>query len=151
MRALVQRVSKARVLVAGEVVGEIQQGLLVLVGIAHTDQRQDAKNLAKKVSHLRVFEDDEGKMNRSTGEIEGTILAVSQFTLYGDCSRGRRPSFVEAARPEHAEPLFNAFVDAVRAEGLTCETGRFRTHMDVELINDGPVTLWIESSITSQD
>ena len=144
MRALVQRVSEARVHVHGKVVGEIKGGLLVLVGVGHDDDAQRAAALAKKVAHLRVFEDDAGKMNLSTVDVSGSILAVSQFTLYGDCARGRRPSFVEAARPEHAEPLFEAFVQAVHAEGLPCETGRFRTHMEVELKNDGPVTLWLE-------
>jgi len=144
MRALVQRVSEARVRVAGEVVGEVGRGLLVLVGVGHEDDEQRALALAKKVSHLRVFEDEAGKMNLSTLDVGGALLVVSQFTLYGDCARGRRPSFVEAGRPERAEPLFDRFVEAVRAEGLRCETGRFRTHMEVELINDGPVTLWLE-------
>lgn len=144
MRALVQRVSEARVHVNGQVVGEIQRGLLVLVGVGQGDDLQRAASLARKVAHLRVFEDEQGKMNRATLDVGGAILAVSQFTLYGDCARGRRPSFAEAGRPEHAEPLFNAFVDAIRAEGLRCETGRFRTHMEVTLTNDGPVTLWID-------
>jgi D-tyrosyl-tRNA(Tyr) deacylase len=144
MRALVQRVSEARVRVADEVVGEVGRGLLVLVGVGHEDDEQRALALAKKVSHLRVFEDEAGKMNLSTLDVGGALLVVSQFTLYGDCARGRRPSFAEAGRPERAEPLFERFVEAVRAEGLRCETGRFRTHMEVELINDGPVTLWLE-------
>lgn len=144
MRALVQRVSEARVTVEGEVVGQIKQGLLVLVGVGEGDTPAQAEALARKVAHLRVFEDDQGKMNLSTLSVGGGLLAVSQFTLYGDCSRGRRPSFVEAARPELAEPLFERFVEAVRAEGLPCETGRFRTHMEVSLVNDGPVTLWLE-------
>jgi D-tyrosyl-tRNA(Tyr) deacylase len=144
MRALVQRVSEARVTVEGEVVGQIKQGLLVLVGVGEGDTPNQAEALARKVAHLRVFEDDQGKMNLSTLSVGGGLLAVSQFTLYGDSSRGRRPSFVEAARPELAEPLFERFVEAVRAEGLPCETGRFRTHMEVSLVNDGPVTLWLE-------
>ena len=144
MRALVQRVSEARVRVEGEVVGEIRAGLLVLIGVGQGDDAQRAYSLARKGCNLRIFEDEAGKMNRSALDAQGAVLAVSQFTLYGDCSRGRRPSFVEAARPELAEPLFETFVEAVRAEGLTCETGRFRTHMEVELINDGPVTLWLE-------
>jgi D-aminoacyl-tRNA deacylase len=144
MRALVQRVSEARVRVEGEVVGEIERGLLVLVGVGQGDGEVEAVALAKKVAHLRVFEDEQGKMNLSTEQVGGALLAVSQFTLYGDCSRGRRPAFTEAARPELAEPLFERFVEAVRAEGLRCETGRFRTHMEVSLINDGPVTLWVE-------
>jgi D-tyrosyl-tRNA(Tyr) deacylase len=144
MRALVQRVSEARVRVADEVVGEVGRGLLVLVGVGHEDDEQRALGLAKKVSHLRVFEDEAGKMKLSTLDVGGALLVVSQFTLYGDCARGRRPSFVEVGRPERAEPLFERFVEAVRAEGLRCETGRFRTHMEVELINDGPVTLWLE-------
>ena len=149
MRALVQRVSEARVRVAGEVVGEVGRGLLVLVGVGHEDDEQRALALAKKVSHLRIFEDEAGKMNLSTLDVGGALLVVSQFTLYGDCARGRRPSFVEAGRPERAEPLFERFVEAVRAEGLRCETGRFRTHMEVELINDGPVTFVVEMPPTS--
>ena len=144
MRALVQRVSEASVTVAGEVVGEIGAGLLVLVGVGEGDDEARALALARKVAHLRVFEDAEGKMNLSVLEVGGEVLAVSQFTLYGDCARGRRPSFASAARPERAEPLFERVVEALRAEGVVCETGRFRTHMEVRLLNDGPVTLWVE-------
>ena len=145
MRALVQRVSEARVRVDGEVVGEIERGLLVLVGIGEGDERAQVRWLAKKISHLRIFKDAQGRMNLSVLDVGGSILAVSQFTLYGDCRRGRRPSFVEAARPEIASALFNELVTAVIAEGVPCETGRFQTHMEVELINDGPVTLWLDS------
>ncbi len=144
MRALVQRVSEASVTVAGEVVGRVERGLLVLVGVGEGDDEGKAAALARKVAHLRVFEDGEGKMNLSVLEVGGAVLAVSQFTLYGDCARGRRPSFASAARPEAAEPLFERVVEALRAEGVPCETGRFRTHMEVRLLNDGPVTLWLE-------
>ena len=145
MKAVVQRVDEASVTVDNEIVGEIGQGLLVLVGVGQDDDENDAKWLAQKVSHLRIFEDEQGKMNLSVKDKGGAILAVSQFTLFGDCKRGRRPSFASAARPEQAEPLFENFVALVKAEGLPCETGRFQTHMDVRLHNDGPVTLWIDS------
>ena len=145
MKAVVQRVDEASVTVEGEIVGQIGVGLLILVGVGHDDEEKDAQWLAKKVSHLRIFEDEQGKMNISVKDKGGSILAVSQFTLYGDCQRGRRPSFASAARPEKAEPLFERFVDLVRAEGVECQTGRFQTHMDVRLHNDGPVTLWIDS------
>ena len=145
MRAVVQRVSEARVTIDGEVVGEIGRGLMVLLGVTHHDTPEQAEWLADKVVGLRVFEDDEGKMNRDVTEVEGGILIVSQFTLYGDCRKGRRPSFIEAAPPAIAVPLYAAFVDAVRARGVPTSTGRFQAMMDVHLVNDGPVTLIVDS------
>jgi D-tyrosyl-tRNA(Tyr) deacylase len=145
MRAVVQRVSKARVLVAGEVVGEIGRGLLVLLGVTHTDTAEQARWLADKVISLRIFEDDEGKMNRGVADVAGAVLVVSQFTLYGDCRKGRRPSFIEAAPPEVAIPLYEAFLNAVRAQGVPAAAGRFGAMMQVELLNDGPVTLIVDS------
>ena len=144
MRALVQRVSRASVTVEGEVVGSIDAGLCVLVGVTHADDTAAADRLAVKVWNLRCFDDADGAMNRSVAEVGGAVLVVSQFTLYGDTRKGRRPSYVEAARPEVAEPLCDAFVTALRALGARVETGRFRTHMQVELVNDGPVTLTLE-------
>lgn len=145
MRALVQRVTDARVRVDGEVVGEIGAGLVALIGVTHDDTPSQAAKLADKIANLRVFEDDAGKMNRSTLDVGGGVLVVSQFTLYGDTRKGRRPAFVDAARPEIAEPLCDLVVDELRALGVAqVSTGRFRTDMQVELINDGPVTLMIE-------
>jgi len=144
MRALVQRVQRASVTVEGEVVGSIGAGLCVLVGVTHTDDAATADRLATKVWNLRCFDDDEGAMNRSVAEVGGSVLVVSQFTLYGDTRKGRRPSYVDAARPEQAEPLCDAFVAALRTLGAHVETGRFRTHMEVDLVNDGPVTLSLE-------
>jgi len=148
MRAVVQRVSRASVTVEGEVVGAIGRGFLVLLGVTHDDVPQDAESLAEKVAGLRVFEDDAGKMNLSLAEAGGACLVVSQFTLYGDCRKGRRPSFVAAAPPEQAERLYGAFVEGLRSRGVTAATGRFRAHMDVELVNDGPVTLLLDSAKT---
>ena len=130
--------------VEGEVVGSIDAGLCVLIGVTHTDDAATADRLATKVWNLRCFDDDEGAMNRSVAEVGGSVLVVSQFTLYGDTRKGRRPSYVDAARPEQAEPLCDAFVAALRTLGAHVETGRFRTHMEVELVNDGPVTLSLE-------
>ena len=144
MRALIQRVTRASVTVAGEVIGAIDAGLLVLVGVTHTDDAAAATRLAAKVAHLRVFDDDDGTMNRSLLDVGGAALVVSQFTLYGDARKGRRPSCVDAARPEQAEPLVAAFATALGEEGITVETGRFRADMQVELVNDGPVTLALE-------
>jgi len=144
MRIVLQRVAVACVRVDGEVVGAIGPGLLLLVGIAPADARLDLAEIARKVVLLRVFEDEGGKMNRSIRDAGGEVLAVSQFTLYGDVRRGRRPSFTEAARPEVAEPVFDAFVAGLRAEGVRVETGRFGAKMAVELVNDGPVTLVLE-------
>jgi D-tyrosyl-tRNA(Tyr) deacylase len=145
MRAVVQRVSKARVVVGEEVTGEISRGLLVLLGVAVNDTDQQARWLADKVVGLRVFADSEDKMNCSVADVQGSVLVVSQFTLYGDCRKGRRPSFIEAAQPPVAIPRYEAFCDAVRVQGVTVATGRFGAMMQVELINDGPVTLILDS------
>lgn len=145
MRAVVQRVSRARVTVDGEITGDIAQGLLVLLGVAHDDKQPDADYLADKVSGLRVFEDDAGKMNLSVADLGGAVLAVSQFTLFGDVRRGKRPSFDAAARPEKARELYEYFVSRIRALGLRCETGRFQEMMTVELANEGPVTILLDS------
>jgi D-aminoacyl-tRNA deacylase len=144
MRALVQRVTEARVRVAGEVIGEIGVGLCILIGVTHADDEAVARRLADKVWNLRVFDDADGVMNRSLADTGAAVLAVSQFTLYGDTRRGRRPSWVAAARPEHAEPVVDAFVAALRGLGGEVATGRFGADMQVELINDGPVTLMLE-------
>jgi D-aminoacyl-tRNA deacylase len=146
MRAVVQRVSRARVTVGGDTVGEIGQGLLVLLAVARQDTEADADYLAGKVAGLRIFEDDDGKMNESVREAQGSVLAVSQFTLYGDVRRGKRPSFDAAAQPEKARTLYEYFVERIRAAGLRCETGRFQEMMQVELVNDGPVTILLDSS-----
>ena len=145
MRALVQRVAWARVTVDGEVVGEIGPGLCALVGVTHDDDVAAARRLADKLWHLRVFDDDAGQMNRSVADAGGAVLVVSQFTLYGDTSRGRRPSWIAAARPGHAEPLVDEVVGALRGHGAEVATGRFRTSMRVTLENDGPVTLLLET------
>ena len=145
MKAVVQRVSSASVDVDGERVGEIARGLLVLLGVADGDEANDARWMAEKIVSLRIFEDDEGKMNRSLEEIGGALLAVSQFTLLGDCRKGRRPSFVKAARVELAEKLYQEFVSVVEGLGVPIATGRFQTHMAVSLVNDGPVTILVES------
>lgn len=145
MRVLIQRVRKASVTVAGEVIGAIDAGILVLIGIAHSDQRSDADWLAKKVAGLRIFEDDQGKMNLSLKDVNGGILVVSQFTLYGDCRKGRRPGFDAAALPAVAEPLYEYFVQAMKQEGISrVETGKFGADMLVSLENDGPVTFLID-------
>jgi D-aminoacyl-tRNA deacylase len=145
MRAVVQRVSRAQVTVEGELTGRIDAGLCVLVGVGKDDSEADATTLADKVARLRIFEDDAGKMNQSLLDTGGALLAVSQFTLYGDTSRGRRPSFTAAMEPTRAEQLFECFCTAARNLGLTVATGRFRTHMSVSLVNDGPVTLLLET------
>jgi D-aminoacyl-tRNA deacylase len=145
MRAVVQRVSRAKVTVADEVAGEIGRGLLVLLGVGEKDAQADADYCAQKICGLRIFEDADGKMNRSVGDVGGSILAVSQFTLYGDVRRGKRPSFDSAAKPDQARKLYEYFVERVRAAGLRCETGRFQEIMQVELVNDGPVTILIDS------
>ena len=144
MRAVVQRVSRARVVVGDEVVGEVGRGLLVLLGVAPDDAEADARWLADKVVNLRIFPDDTDKMNRSVADAGGGVLVVSQFTLYGDCKKGRRPSFIGAAGPEIAVALYEAFANAVRALGVPVATGRFGAMMHVELVNDGPVTLLLE-------
>ncbi|MCA8998793.1 MAG: D-tyrosyl-tRNA(Tyr) deacylase [Planctomycetaceae bacterium] len=145
MRAVVQRVSSASVTVAGEVVAEIRRGFLVLLGVGTDDTQDDVNVLAAKVCGLRVFPDADDKMNLCLTDIQGEVLVVSQFTLFGDCRKGRRPSFIEAARPELAESLYESFVAEVRGQGLRVETGRFQQHMDVALVNDGPVTLLLDS------
>lgn len=144
MRGLVQRVRSASVTVAGEEVGAIGQGLCVLVGVTHDDGPEHARKLAEKIWHLRVMDDDAGVMNRSVADTTREVLVVSQFTLYGDTTAGRRPSWIAAARPEHAEPLVQAVVDHLRSLGATVATGRFRTEMLVAIENDGPVTVMIE-------
>jgi D-aminoacyl-tRNA deacylase len=144
MRAVVQRVSRASVTVDGEVVGTIGAGLCVLVGVTHDDDASRAAKLAEKVWHLRILDDAEGVMNRSAADVGAPVLVVSQFTLYGDTAKGRRPSWLAAARPEEAEPLVDAVVARLRDLGATVETGRFRTTMAVELVNDGPVTVIVE-------
>jgi len=148
MRAVVQRVKRARVTIAGETTGEIGQGLLVLVGVGQNDTEAAAEYLAAKIAGLRIFEDDAGRMNRAVGEIGGAVLVVSQFTLFGDVRRGKRPSFDVAARPELARRLYEYFVDKLRAASLRCETGRFQEMMQVELVNDGPVTILLDSEKT---
>ena len=145
MRAVVQRVKQSSVKTDGEVVGRIGQGLLVLLGVAKGDGAEDVDFMVKKIINLRIFEDEDGKMNRSLLEIGGELLAVSQFTLLADCRKGRRPSFIEAADPEMATALYERFVDTVREKGVGIQTGRFRAMMEVALINDGPVTIIIES------
>lgn len=145
MRALVQRVSQASVTVAGEVTGQIEQGLLVLLGVGHDDTPKQVGWMAEKLTGLRIFDDADGKMNLSLTDVGGAMLVVSQFTLFGDCKKGKRPSFINAAPPELAVDLYEQFVTAVRERGIDVGTGRFREHMDVALVNDGPVTLWIES------
>lgn len=145
MRAVVQRVRSTRVVVAGEITGEIGRGLLVLLGIRTSDTVEQVRWLADKVVNLRIFEDGQGKMNVSVADAGGGVLVVSQFTLYGDCQKGRRPSFIDAARPYVAEPLYEAFADAVRLHGVPVATGRFGADMQVELVNDGPVTLVLDT------
>ena len=145
MRAVLQRVTRACVRVEGETVGEIGRGLVVLLGVARDDEERDAAYLVEKVLSLRVFEDAEGRMNLSLAEAGGALLAVSQFTLYGDARKGRRPSWFDAAPPELARPLYESFVAGARARGARVETGSFRATMEVELVNDGPVTILLDS------
>jgi D-tyrosyl-tRNA(Tyr) deacylase len=146
MRAVVQRVSRAKVSVEGTTTGEIGLGLLVLLGVGRGDAEADAVYLAGKIAGLRVFEDADGKMNRSVADAGGGVLAVSQFTLYGDVRRGKRPSFDDAAPPDEAKRLYECFVENIRALGLRCETGRFQAMMQVELVNEGPVTILLDSA-----
>jgi len=145
MRAIVQRVSRCRVTVEGNIAGEIGAGLLVLLGVSKTDNEAAADYLVEKIIGLRIFEDGEGKMNLSVQDSGGAVLVVSQFTLYGDARRGKRPSFDAAARPEEAKRLYEYFVGKVRAAGLRCQTGQFQAMMDVELVNSGPVTILLDS------
>ena len=146
MRCVIQRVTEASVTTGGEVVGKIGKGFMVLVGVSSEDTEKDVRYMAEKVPNLRIFEDEAGKMNLSLKDVGGAILAVSQFTLYGDARGGRRPSFITAARPEEANALYERLVAAWRTQGLTVETGRFRTDMQVALVNDGPVTLLMDST-----
>jgi D-aminoacyl-tRNA deacylase len=146
MRAVVQRVSRAKVTVSGSTTGEIGLGLLVLLGVGHDDTDADATYLAEKISGLRIFEDRDGKMNLCVIEVGGSVLAVSQFTLYGDVRKGKRPSFDAAAPTEPARRLYEFFVERIRAAGLRCETGRFQQMMQVESINEGPVTILLDSN-----
>jgi len=145
VRALVQRVQSANVTVNGTVTGQIGRGILVLLGITHTDTETEAEYLARKVTHLRIFPDAESKMNLSLVDIKGELLAVSQFTLYGDTQKGNRPSYAEAAPPELAQPLYDHFLDSCRSSGIRVQAGIFQAHMLVELINDGPVTVLCET------
>jgi D-aminoacyl-tRNA deacylase len=145
MRIVVQRSKDARVIVDEVTIGKINRGFVLLVGVTHEDQRSDASFLAEKIANLRVFEDNAGKMNLSLLDVGGEILSVSQFTLYGDCRKGRRPNFMEAARPDHATEIYAAFNQFLREKGLKVETGKFGAMMDVQLTNDGPVTLILDS------
>lgn len=145
MRIVVQRCKQARVTVGGATTGSIKTGLMLLVGITHEDTEKDAAYLAEKVAGLRIFEDEAGKMNLSVMDVGGAILSVSQFTLYGDCRKGKRPSFIAAARPEMAAPLYDQFNNMLRDKGLVVETGEFGADMDVELVNWGPVTIILDS------
>jgi D-tyrosyl-tRNA(Tyr) deacylase len=144
MKALLQRVSSASVTVDGRITGQINRGYVILLGVTHSDTEAEADWLADKIAGLRLFEDAEGKMNLSLFDVDGSVLVVSQFTLYGDARKGRRPSFTDAARPEQAEPLVNTFCDKLRRRGLTVATGVFGAMMQVEIHNDGPVTLMLE-------
>jgi len=146
MRAVVQRVSRAKVTVGTEITGEIGLGLLVLLGVGREDSEANADYLAEKIVGLRIFEDDGGKMNRSVLDVRGAVLVVSQFTLYGDARKGKRPSFDDAAPPQRARELYEYFVEKIRSAGLRCETGRFQEMMAVELVNEGPVTILLDST-----
>lgn len=144
MRALLQRVSKASVTVDEQTISAIGNGLLILLGVGHGDGEEQARFLAEKIANLRVFEDDQGKTNLSIRDVKGEAIVVSQFTLYADTRKGRRPSFIDAALPDVAEPLVNRFVELLRGHGVPTQTGKFGAHMEVEIHNDGPVTIWLE-------
>ncbi|MCK5541823.1 MAG: D-tyrosyl-tRNA(Tyr) deacylase [Desulfobacterales bacterium] len=145
MKAVVQRVSKANVKVEGAIIGDIMTGLVVLLGIGHNDKEKDADFLADKIVNLRIFEDNNGKMNESLMDVKGDMLVISQFTLMGDCSKGRRPSFVKAASPDMANNLYQYFISQTKAKGVKTETGKFQALMDVSLINNGPVTILLDT------
>jgi D-tyrosyl-tRNA(Tyr) deacylase len=147
LKALLQRVLKASVSVEGQTIGSIGKGLVVLVGVANGDMERDVQFLADKITNLRIFSDTEGKFNLSSIDVKGEILAISQFTLLGDARKGRRPSFIAAAPPEVAEQMFNLLVSHLQSTGLTVNTGKFRSHMVVEIINDGPVTIMLDSAL----
>ncbi|MFS0786193.1 D-aminoacyl-tRNA deacylase [Shouchella sp. 1P09AA] len=147
MRIVLQRVKRASVTVNEDVVGSIDHGLLLLVGVTHEDREQDISYCVDKIANLRIFSDEQGKMNLSVKDVGGAILSISQFTLYGETKKGRRPNFMAAAKPDHAETLYNQFNDQLRQAGLNVETGQFGEHMDVQLLNDGPVTLIIENPL----
>lgn len=144
MRVLIQRVSKANVTVEGQIISSIGNGLLILLGVGHGDGEEQATFLAEKTANLRIFEDEQGKTNLSILDVKGEAIVVSQFTLYANTSKGRRPSFIEAALPDVAEPLVNRFVELLRGHGVPTQTGQFGAHMEVEIHNDGPVTIWLE-------
>jgi len=148
MRAVVQKVSSSKVTVDGEITGQINEGLLVLLGVTHEDTSKDVDYMIDKTLNLRIFEDEDGKMNLSLKDIGGELLVVSQFTLYGDCRKGRRPSFSEAAKPEFANELYEEYVAKAKEQGIKVGTGRFRTHMVVDITNEGPVTMLLDSSKT---
>lgn len=145
MRAVIQRTTRASVHTEGETVGDVNKGIVVLLGVTHEDTDEDAAYLAKKIPHLRIFEDEKEKMNLSAVDVDGEVLSISQFTLYGDCRKGRRPNFMQAAKPEQAERLYEAFNEYVRHQGVAVSTGSFGEMMTVDLVNDGPVTLIIDS------
>jgi D-tyrosyl-tRNA(Tyr) deacylase len=145
MRAVVQRVTSSSVTVEGQVIGKIEKGLMVLLGVGNQDNENDIRYLVDKIVNLRIFEDENGKMNLSLKEVNGQLLVVSQFTLYGDCRKGKRPSFDKAARPDVAEELYNKFINACRDDGIDVRTGKFQAMMMVEIHNDGPVTMLLES------
>lgn len=144
MRVLIQRVSKASVIVEGQTISSIGKGLLILLGVGHGDGEDSARFLAEKTANLRIFEDEQGKTNLSVLDVKGEVIVVSQFTLYADTRKGRRPSFIDAALPAAAEPLVNRFVELLRSHGVPTQTGKFGAHMQVEIHNDGPVTIWLE-------
>lgn len=144
MRVLIQRVSKASVIVEGQTISSIGKGLLILLGVGHGDGEDSARFLAEKTANLRIFEDEQGKTNLSVLDVKGEVIVVSQFTLYADTRKGRRPSFIDAALPAAAEPLVNRFVELLRSHGVPTQTGKFGAHMEVEIHNDGPVTIWLE-------
>jgi D-tyrosyl-tRNA(Tyr) deacylase len=144
MRALIQRVSKASVTVDGQTISSIGKGLLILLGVGHGDGEEQVTFLAEKTANLRIFEDDQGKTNLSILDVRGEAIVVSQFTLYANTSKGRRPSFIEAALPDVAEPLVNRFAELLRGQGVPTQTGKFGAHMEVQIHNDGPVTIWLE-------